>query len=40
MGGMVSNMAMGFDYGKRTKLSIPVHERIAELLATLIRTTA
>jgi hypothetical protein len=40
MGGMVGNMAMGFDYGKRTELSIPVHERVAELLATLIRTTA
>jgi hypothetical protein len=40
MGGMVGNMAMGFDYGKRTELTIPVHERVAELLATLIRTTA
>jgi len=40
MGGMVGNMAMGFDYGKRTELTIPVHDRVAELLATLIRTTA
>lgn len=40
MGGTVSNMAMGFDYGKRTELSIPVHERVAELLATLVRATA
>lgn len=40
MGGMVGNMAMGFDYGKRTELSIPVHERVAELLATLVRATA
>lgn len=40
MGGMVSNMAMGFDYGKRTELSIPVHERVAELLSSLIRATA
>jgi hypothetical protein len=40
MGGMVGNMAMGFDYGKRTELSIPVHDRVAELLATLVRATA
>jgi hypothetical protein len=32
--------SMGFDFGKRTELTIPVHERVAELLATLIRTTA
>jgi hypothetical protein len=40
MGGMVGSMAMGFDYGKRIELGIPVHERIAELLATLARATA
>ena len=40
MGGMVGNMAMGMDYGKRTEITIPVHERVAELLATLVRTTA
>jgi hypothetical protein len=40
MGGMIANMAMGFDYGKRTELSIPVHDRVAELLATLVRATA
>jgi hypothetical protein len=40
MGGMVTNMAMGFDYGKRTEMTIPVHERVAELLGTLVRTTA
>jgi hypothetical protein len=40
MGGMVGNMAMGFDYGKRTELTIPVHDRVAELLATLIRAAA
>jgi hypothetical protein len=40
MGGMVGNMAMGFDYGKRTELTIPVHDRVAELLATLLRATA
>ncbi len=40
MGGMIGSMAMGFDYGKRTELSIPVHERVAETIATLIRATA
>jgi hypothetical protein len=40
MGGMVGNMAMGFDYGKRTELTLPVHDRVAELLATLLRATA
>ncbi|HEY2407070.1 MAG TPA: hypothetical protein VGI10_13760 [Polyangiaceae bacterium] len=40
MGGMIGSMAMGFDYGKRTELSIPVHERVAELLATLARAAA
>lgn len=40
MGGMVGNMAMGFDYGKRTELTIPVHDRVTELLATLLRATA
>lgn len=40
MGGMVGSMAMMFDYAKRTELSIPVHDRVAELLATLARATA
>jgi hypothetical protein len=40
MGGMVGSMAMGLDYGKRTELTIPVHDRVAELLATLVRATA
>lgn len=40
MGGMVGSMAMMFDYGKRTELSIPVHDRVAELLATLSRAAA
>ena len=40
MGGMIGNLAMGFDMGKRTELSIPVHDRVAELLATLVRATA
>jgi hypothetical protein len=40
MGGMVGSMAMGFDYAKRTELSIPAHDRVAELMATLVRATA
>ncbi len=40
MGGMVGGMAMMFDYAKRTELGIPVHDRVAELLATLARATA
>jgi hypothetical protein len=40
MGGTVGSMAMMFDYGKRTELSIPVHDRVAELLATLSRAAA
>jgi hypothetical protein len=40
MGGTVGNMALGVDYGKRTELSIPVHERVAELMAALARATA
>ncbi|HXK19529.1 MAG TPA: hypothetical protein VNG33_17085 [Polyangiaceae bacterium] len=38
MGGMVGSMAMGFDYGKRTEATVAVHDRVAELLATLIRS--
>lgn len=40
MGGVVGNAALGFDVGKRLELTIPVHERVAELLATLARATA
>ncbi|MDF3070231.1 MAG: hypothetical protein K0R38_5832 [Polyangiaceae bacterium] len=40
MGGMVGGMALMFDYAKRTELGIPVHDRVAELLATLARATA
>jgi hypothetical protein len=40
MGGMVGGMAIGFDIGKRTEAGIPIHERVAELLGTLARTTA
>lgn len=40
MGGMVGGMALGFDIGKRTEAGIPIHERVAELLGTLVRTTA
>jgi hypothetical protein len=40
MGGMVGGMALGFDIGKRTEAGIPIHERVAELLGTLARSTA
>jgi hypothetical protein len=36
-GGMVGQMAVGLDVMKRTELMIPVHDRIAELLATVQR---
>jgi hypothetical protein len=40
MGGMVGSMALGFDYGKRMEMSIPVHERMSELLALAVRASA
>ena len=40
MGGAVGSMAMGFDIGKRLDLSIPVHERMSELLATSLRAAS
>ena len=40
MGGTIGSMAVGFDYGKRLEMAIPVHDRVAELLATLVRATA
>lgn len=40
MGGMVGMMAMGSDMGRMMELSIPVHDRMAELLATLARACA
>ncbi len=40
MGGTIGNMAVGFDYAKRLDLSVPVHERVAELLATAGRACA
>jgi hypothetical protein len=40
MGGSVGSMALGFDYGKRLELGIPVHDRVADLLALLTRATA
>src|SRR5688572_1235290 len=39
MGGTVGSMALGFDYAKRLELGIPVHDRVADLFATLIRAT-
>lgn len=40
MGGMTGNLALGLDVGKRIELSIPVHDRVAELMATLVRAAA
>ena len=40
MGGTIGNMALGFDAGKRFELAIPVHDRIAELLALAARASA
>jgi len=40
MGGTIGGMAMGFDISKRMELSIPVHDRVGDLLATLVRATA
>ena len=40
MGGAVGSMALGFDYGKRLELGIPVHDRVADLFALLVRATA
>jgi hypothetical protein len=40
LGGMTGNMALGLDIGKRIELSIPVHDRVAELMATLVRAAA
>lgn len=40
MGGTVGSMALGFDYGKRLEVGIPVHDRVADLFALLIRATA
>jgi hypothetical protein len=40
MGGMIGNMALGFDMGKRMELSIPVHDRVCDLLLALVRATS
>ena len=40
MGGMVGNMAMGFDFAKRNEANIALHDRVAELLASLVRAAA
>ena len=39
MGGSIASMALGFDYGKRLELAIPVHDRVADLLSTLLRAS-
>ena len=40
MGGMVGNMALGFDIAKRLDLSIPVHDRMSEIIAHAVRASA
>lgn len=39
-GGMVGSMAAGFDVQKRLELAIPVHDRMAELLALAVRSSS
>ncbi|MDB4944111.1 MAG: hypothetical protein JWP97_3645 [Labilithrix sp.] len=39
MGGMVGQMAMGFDYAKRMELTIPVHDRVCEIIAMAVRAS-
>jgi hypothetical protein len=36
MGGQIGNMALGTDMSKRMELTIPVHDRMAQLLGTVI----
>jgi hypothetical protein len=40
LGGMVGQMARGLDYGKRMEASVPVHERMSEILALAARASA
>jgi hypothetical protein len=40
MGGTVGQMAIGFDYAKRLDMTLPVHDRIAEVLALAARAAA
>jgi hypothetical protein len=37
MGGMVGQMAVGFDFGKMFELTMPVHDRIAQILGLVAR---
>lgn len=37
MGGTVGNMSLGFDIAKRMEMSVPVHERMSEILAMAVR---
>ena len=39
LGGTVGQMAIGFDYGKRMDMSVPVHERMSEILAMCVRAS-
>jgi hypothetical protein len=39
MGGMVGQMAVGMDFGKMFELTMPVHDRIAQILGLVARAT-
>jgi hypothetical protein len=39
LGGMVGQMALGFDYAKRMEMSIPVHDRMSEILGLSVRAS-
>ncbi len=39
MGGMVGQMAVGLDFGKMFELTMPVHDRIAQILGLVARAT-
>lgn len=40
LGGTVGQMALGFDMQKRTDMTLPVHERICEILAFAVRASS
>lgn len=40
MGGMVGAMAMGTDLSRQMEMTIPIHDRVAELCATIARAAA
>lgn len=40
LGGTIGNMAVGFDIARRMELSVPVHDRVCEILAMSLRAAA